>query len=66
MGKKTIESFNGNNSACIPFSKIGDTRMTQKKVFTVKDGVIRISGEEWGCITTDIEYENHRLTTEFK
>ena len=37
-----------------------------KKVFTVKDGMIRISGEEWGCITTDSEYENYRLTTEFK
>ena len=37
-----------------------------KKVFTVKDGVIRISGEEWGCITTNDEYENYRLVTEFK
>ena len=24
-----------------------------KKVFTVSDGQIRISGEEWGCITTE-------------
>lgn len=37
-----------------------------KKVFTVKDGLIRISGEEWGCITTNDEYENYRLVTEFK
>jgi len=37
-----------------------------KGVFTVKDGMIRISGEEWGCITTHAEYENFRLVTEFK
>lgn len=37
-----------------------------KNVFTVKDGMIRISGEEWGCITTNEEFENYRLVTEFK
>lgn len=35
-------------------------------VFTVKDGTIRISGQEWGCITTDAEYENYHLVVEFK
>lgn len=35
-------------------------------VFTIEDGMIRISGEDWGCITTDEEYENYRLVTEFK
>lgn len=37
-----------------------------KKVFTVQDGLIRISGEEWGCITTNKEYENYTLSVEFK
>lgn len=37
-----------------------------KKVFTVKDGMLHISGEEWGCITTDKEYENYRLVAEFR
>ena len=37
-----------------------------KKVFTVSDGMIRISGEEWGCITTEKEFENYHLTIEFK
>ncbi len=36
------------------------------KVFSVRDGMIRISGEEWGCITTEKEYENFRIVTEFK
>lgn len=37
-----------------------------KQVFTVSDGMIRISGEEWGCITTEREYENYRIVMEFK
>ncbi len=37
-----------------------------KKVFTIQEGMIRISGEEWGCITTEKEYENYRLIAEFK
>lgn len=28
--------------------------------------MIRISGEEWGCITTEKEYENYHLVIEFK
>jgi len=35
-------------------------------VFTVSDGMIRISGEEWGCITTDAEFENYKIVVEFK
>ncbi len=37
-----------------------------KKVFTVVDGMIRVSGEEWGCITTNEEYSNYSLVFEFK
>lgn len=37
-----------------------------KNVFTVQDGMIKISGEEWGCITTHAEYENYSLVVEFK
>ena len=37
-----------------------------KDVFTVVDGTIRISGEEWGCITTNAEYENYKIVLEFK
>ncbi|MDF1576464.1 MAG: DUF1080 domain-containing protein [Bacteroidales bacterium] len=37
-----------------------------KEVFTVIDGMIRISGEEWGCITTNEEYENYKIVLEFK
>jgi hypothetical protein len=37
-----------------------------KKVFTVKEGMIRISGEEWGCITTNEEFSNYKILLEFK
>jgi len=37
-----------------------------KSVFTVVDGMLRISGEEWGCITTNDEYENYKIVLEYK
>jgi len=37
-----------------------------KGVFTVKDGLLRISGEVFGAITTEKEYENYVLVVEFK
>ncbi|OQB43365.1 MAG: hypothetical protein BWY09_00207 [Candidatus Hydrogenedentes bacterium ADurb.Bin179] len=36
------------------------------KVFTVSDGMLRISGEELGCVTSVNEFENYRLIMEFK
>ena len=35
-------------------------------VFKVEDGVIHVSGEEFGCLTTKDAYENYRLTLEVK
>lgn len=37
-----------------------------KNVFTVKDGMIRVSGEQWGAFITEKEYENYHLVVEFK
>src|SRR6476660_828068 len=37
-----------------------------KGVFTVKDGAIRVSGDIFGCFTTEKEYENYHLVVEFK
>jgi hypothetical protein len=36
------------------------------QVFTVKDGMIRVSGEIFGCFTTEKEFDNYHLVTEFK
>lgn len=35
-------------------------------VFTVADGMIHVSGAEWGCITTREEYQDYQLLIEYK
>ena len=37
-----------------------------ENVFTVQNGVIRISGAEWGGISTDGEYSDYHASLEFK
>ncbi|MDG1733063.1 MAG: DUF1080 domain-containing protein [Thalassotalea sp.] len=37
-----------------------------KQVFSVIDGLIRISGEEWGAITTEAEFANFHLKFDIK
>jgi 3-keto-disaccharide hydrolase len=37
-----------------------------KHVFTVRDGAIRISGEEWGGLTTRNAYRDYHLVVEWK
>lgn len=37
-----------------------------KQVFTMDEGILRISGEEWGCVTSQEEYADYHLTLEFK
>lgn len=56
------ESLNGWYTFLQPRGKDADP----KGVFTVRDGMIRISGEEWGCITTEEEYSHYRIVVEFK
>ncbi|WP_236972894.1 3-keto-disaccharide hydrolase [Membranihabitans marinus] len=64
---ETIKLFNGENlDGWYTFLKDRGRDNDPKSVFTVEDGIIKITGEEWGCITTDEEYENYHLTTEFK
>ena len=36
------------------------------QVFTVVEDGIRISGQEWGCLTTDDLYENYHLIAEYR
>lgn len=63
----TIQLFNGQNlDGWYTFLKDRGRDNDPKKVFTVNHGMIQISGEEWGCITTEKEYENYHLTVEFK
>jgi len=65
--KGTLHLFNGKNlDGFYTFVKDRGRNQDPKKVFTVENGAIRISGEEWGCITTNSEFENYRVTIEFK
>ncbi len=64
---KTIRLFNGYDfDGWYTFLQNRGRDNDPKSVFTVRDGMIRISGEEWGCITSFDEYENYRISVEFK
>lgn len=64
---ETIRLFNGKNlDGFYTFIKGRGRGSDPKGVFTVQDGILRISGEEWGCITTEKEFENYQLVVEFK
>jgi len=46
---------------------LGDTkREDPRKVFTVQDGMVRISGDGFGYLATEKEYRDYRLVVEFK
>ena len=65
--QNTIHLFNGKNlDGWYTFLKDRGRDNDPKNVFTVKNGMINISGEEWGCITTDKEYSNYKLVVEYK
>ncbi len=67
LDSKTLKLFNGKDlDGWYTFLQHRGRNNDPKEVFTVHDGMIRISGEEWGCITTEEEYENYRLLVEFK
>lgn len=63
---KPIKLFNGQNLdgwyTWLRESKYEDP----KKVFTVANGAIRISGEEWGGIATKEQYRDYHLIVEWK
>lgn len=63
----TIQLFNGHNlDGWYTFLKDRGRNNDPKDVFTINDNILRISGEEWGCITTEKEFENYHLVAEFK
>ena len=43
-----------------------DADSRPERIFKVNDGVIHVSGERFACLTTEKEFENYRLTVEFK
>lgn len=65
--QETIHLFNGKNlDGWYTFIKGRGRNNDPQKIFKVQDGAIHISGEDWGCITTNEEFRNYRLTVEYK
>ncbi|MFM8415553.1 MAG: PVC-type heme-binding CxxCH protein, partial [Planctomycetota bacterium] len=62
-----IKLFDGRSFAPFYTFVQGRGRDTDPKgVFQVVDGMLRISGEEWGCVTTREEYRDYRLVVEYR
>lgn len=61
-----IELFNG-KSLDGWYTWLKDThREDPRKVFTAHDGLLHISGDGFGAVTTNKAYKNYHLVTEFK
>ncbi len=64
---KTIELFNGKNlDGWYTYITGRGKNSDPLGVFTIKDGNLIISGEEWGCITTTADYENYIIKMRYK
>ncbi|HOW69860.1 MAG TPA: DUF1080 domain-containing protein [Phycisphaerae bacterium] len=62
-----LRLFNGRNlEGFYTFLRDWGRGLDPRRVFTVADGAIRVSGEEWGCITTDAEYADYLLVVEYR
>ncbi len=68
---KPVVLFNGKDLAgwtvfVDPRTKGYNPDSRPENVFRVEDGTIHVSGERFGCLTTVGEYENYKLTLEFR
>lgn len=65
--ERPVKLFNGKNlDGWYTYLQDRGRNNDPKGVFTVSNGVIRISGEEWGCIITAGTYDNYHLTVKYK
>jgi len=66
-GSGVIRLFNGRNlEGFDTFLKTKGLNNDPDKVFQVQDGMLHISGAEYGYVITRQEYENYHLRAEFK
>jgi len=64
--RETVPLFNGTNLAGF-YTWLVDTRRSDpRKVFSVTNGMIRISGEGLGYLATERAYQDYHLVVEFK
>src|SRR6185437_10315918 len=63
---KVIQLFNGRDLTGL-YTWIRDTKYEDpRQVFTVHDGMLHVSGDGYGYVTTREMYKNYRLIAEFK
>jgi hypothetical protein len=65
-GQEPIKLFNGKDLTGLTTWLKASKRDDPKKVFTVQNGVLHVSGEGFGYVATDKEYANYHLTVEYK
>ena len=59
--------FNGRDlSGWYTFLKDRGKNVDPKGVFSVRDGVIHVTGEEMGCLTSEEEFSDYRLSLEYR
>lgn len=64
--KETIKLFNGKDlSGLTPWLKT-TKQEDPKKVFSIQDGVIHVSGEDNGYLATEKDYKDYHLSVEYK
>lgn len=64
---KVIHLFNGRNlDGWYTYVKDLGRDRDPNRIFTVQDGMIHITGQHLGCLTTNDEYENYHLIAEYK
>jgi hypothetical protein len=61
-----VELFNGRDFSGLQSWLVDTQREDPRQVFTVTNGMIRISGEGLGYLGTEKAYENYRLVVEYK
>ena len=61
-----VLKFNGKDLAGFQTYLKGHGTADPNHVFTVADGVLRISGQDFGAVTTAQEFENYQLVVEWK
>ena len=61
-----VFQFNGKDLAGFYTYLHGQGREDPNQVFTVRDGMICVSGQEFGGFTTQDEFQNYHLITEWK
>ncbi len=66
-GPEPVRLFNGRDlTGFRTFLKDHGRDSDPHEVFSVRDGLLRVSGQDWGYLVTLEEYENYHLTAEYR